>query len=190
MKQNDKIRVSKILREFNIGLNTFNNELSFLDLPKLSINSILSRDDYDFLREYFSSNELKDIDTLLTKITKKRKILSLLFLHNIVNLDNLGVLRKRQLFNFIQQKESSNILCPKFDGYTESNYSTLLRWYKTWCMKPKRIQKEEIEKASKLSNIDEDYYENTKKSNSYNTIDYEAIIFGALRDGNGDLFGF
>ncbi len=177
------MRVIQILRELNIGLTSLNQEMRFLRLPELQANDNVSEADFSFIKEYFQSTEMKELEILNKKVTDQKMLLKNLFLKNSINIDKMGQLVKIQFFNYINENENS-ITKPKVDFYSETNFLKLYDWYINW-RKLTKEQQLEIE----IKTLETDGKENRKFRDS-SVIDEESNIMSALRNGYGDLYGF
>ena len=75
-------RVSQLLIQLNIGLETLNRELTHMNVPLVDINSKLSDLDCAYLEDYFKSKEMVALDNAYSMVVKCRKQLDIFFLHN------------------------------------------------------------------------------------------------------------
>lgn len=178
------MRIINVLKDLNIGLETLNNELSFLGIHIVSINDKISEKDYAFLKNYFASEELKQVDRLNMQIKIQREALKKLFLKNNPNPRSMGEFERRQYFNLIIKNESHNITMPKVKEYSEENFWKLISWYENW------MKKSLIERENAIIQQVEEIVESRTKRMGGCVIDEEAKIMSALSHGEGDIFGF
>lgn len=129
------MKVLKLLVELNIGLSTLNDELNWLGLPTVQINDKLSEEDCSFLKAYFNSQEMKEIDALSNQINERHHALRYFFLRDKKSPFNMGEMEKRQLFYIIFNKCKSVKECPKIEEYSEDSFWTLYNWYSSWVTK-------------------------------------------------------
>lgn len=181
------MRVIKILRELNIGLASLNQEMKFLKLPEFQINDKISEADYSFIKSYFQSTEMKDLEILIKKVNEQKMLLKKFFLKEPLDIYKMGQLVKMQLFNYINEQEHS-ITKPKINTYSETNFLKLYNWYINW-IKLTKIQQLEREEEYMVELLGTQHEAN-RKSRDFSVIDEESNIMSALCDGYGDIYGF
>lgn len=177
------MRIINVLKNLNIGLETLNNELSFLGIHIVSINDKISEKDYAFLKKYFSSEELKQVDRLNMQIQIQREALKKLFLKSNPSPHSMGEFERKQYFNLIIKSERHNITMPKVIEYSEENFWKLISWYEKW------MKKSPIERENEIMQ-EEEIIESRTKRRKECVIDEETKIMSALSHGEGDIFGF
>lgn len=162
------MRVNQLLRELNIGLDSFNEELSNLGLPQLNLNTKLSEKDYTFIKDYFCSEEMKQLDNLKKKISEIYKNISEIrlslkyfFLKTNKVPSEMGTFEKMQFFKCIIEKERKNVLKPNVEDYSEENFWILYNWFIDWnkMSKPEQIR------------ITEEYWNNVIKEIEFKETD-------------------
>ena len=77
------MRIVQILRELNISLTSLNQEMKFLRLPEFQLNDKVSDADYSFIKEYFLSEEMKELEILIQRVNDQRMLLKKIFLLQI-----------------------------------------------------------------------------------------------------------
>lgn len=191
--------IKDILQLFNINMKILNRELSFLGIPNLpetAINAILRPNWYYFLQEYFGSKEWKNICNHY-EVAKSRKSLQFLFLkgfrsymnsHLGFGVDYLSDWGKFQLSHLTLQNK---VLFDEYNYLTNGPFFHLVEWYDRWCEKfISATTQEESVMNKELEVVIREFKQCDSIQKRADTIDHEKLIYGALRDGNGDLFGF
>ena len=102
------IRVSKLLKQLNIGLSTLNEGVMIMHLPPLRLNTKLSDEDGKFLADYFNSAEMKALDKAQLEVISCRNRLNHFFLHDIKPIEELGLMEKRLYFKWIMSLGDQN----------------------------------------------------------------------------------
>lgn len=179
------MRIVQILRELNISLTSLNQEMKFLRLPEFQLNDKVSDADYSFIKEYFQSEEMKELEILIQRVNDQRMLLKKIFLKTNKGIDNMGLLEKMQLFYYLKKQDDS-ITKPKVEVYSEANLLKLYNWYINWA-KLSKVQQKEREEI-----IETQLEENRrlKELNEFNVVDEEDSIMSALSNGYGDVYGF
>lgn len=179
------MRIIQILRELNISLTSLNQEMKFLKLPEFQLNDKVSDADYSFIKEYFQSEEMKELEILIQRVNDQKMLLKKIFLKTGKRIDDMGHLEKMQLFYYLNKQEGS-ITKPKVEVYSEANLLKLYNWYTNWS-KLTKVQQKEREKI-----IETQLEENRrlKELREFNAIDEEDSIMSALSNGYGDIYGF
>ena len=159
--------------------------MKFLRLPEFQLNDKVSDADYSFIKEYFQSEEMKELEILIQRVNDQRMLLKKIFLKTNKGIDNMGLLEKMQLFYYLKKQDDS-ITKPKVEVYSEANLLKLYNWYINWA-KLSKVQQKEREEI-----IETQLEENRrlKELNEFNVVDEEDSIMSALSNGYGDVYGF
>ena len=83
------MRIVQILRELNISLTSLNQEMKFLRLPEFQLNDKISDADYSFIKEYFQSEEMKELEILIQRVNDQRMLLKKIFLKTNKGIEDL-----------------------------------------------------------------------------------------------------
>lgn len=184
-------RVSQLLIQLNIGLDTLNRELTHMNVPLVDINSKLSDLDCAYLEDYFKSKEMVALDNAYSMVIKCRKQLDIFFLHNNKTIDQLGEIERTLYFNWIIEHGKKYISFQKqFPNaaslvLSEDTFKSLYEWFNSWRTKSEEeIVLAESEATEKI--IDDMQPKNKTKKCS----DEETSIMSALKHGGGDVYGF
>lgn len=125
------MKILDILKIFNCGLNSLNQELQNLGLNfSFSINSKISFEDYCFLFKLLT--EKKKEEELLNEIRCIRKGIKNLYLENSSDPQSMGKLERMQFYNYLLTIEEDSILMPYVDSYSEENFWKVYNWHKEW----------------------------------------------------------
>ena len=125
------MKIITILREFNWGLQSFNDVINKLGLSyKFSYNSRISIEDYEFLKKLLI--ELKKEEKLLNEIREVREGIKTLCLRDNQDPHKMGELEKRQLFRLLLNQPLESLLMPQIDEYTEDNFWIIFDWNTEW----------------------------------------------------------
>lgn len=193
--------IKEVLQLFNINMTILNRELSLLGIPNFpetAINARLWPNWYYFLCEYFSSEEWKNICNGY-EVSRNRTSLKFLFLkgfrryvngesHLGIGVDHLSDWGRLQLSHLTLQ---SKVLFNEYNYLTNMPFFHLVEWYDRWCDKfVSTTPQEESVMNKELEDVIKEFKQCASIQKSADTIDHEKLIYGALRDGNGDLFGF
>ena len=159
--------------------------MKFLRLPEFQLNDKVSDADYSFIKEYFQSEEMKELEILIQRVNDQRMLLKKIFLKTNKGIDNMGLLEKMQLFYYLKKQDDS-ITKPKVEVYSEANLLKLYNWYINWA-KLSKVQQKEREEI-----IETQLEENRrlKELSEFNVVDEEDSIMSALSNGYGDVYGF
>ena len=121
------MKIITILREFNWGLQSFNDVINKLGLSyKFSYNSRISIEDYEFLKKLLI--ELKKEEKLLNEIREVREGIKTLCLRDNQDPHKMGELEKRQLFRLLLNQPLESLLMPQIDEYTEDKFWIIFDW--------------------------------------------------------------
>lgn len=95
-------RVSMLLKQLNIGLDTLNRELLHMGQPIIdNINTKLSDLNYFFLVDYFQSQEMNALDKATEELNKCRRKLDDFFLREFKPIDQMSEIEKSLYFKWI-----------------------------------------------------------------------------------------
>lgn len=186
------MRVSQLLKHLNISLDTLNQELIHMHYPQVDLNSKVSDNDYVFLSSYFASEEMDALTNAYLEVAKCRHKLDVFFLKAFKPIDQLGNIEKllyfKWIINYGHQFLSFQILFPNAASLTfsEDVFEKLYKWYENWKSKEENErEKEENDALNKFIDNNTEYICPIKTP-----IDEETAIMSALKNGNGDVFGF
>lgn len=193
-------RVSMLLKQLNIGLDTLNRELSYMGQPIIdNVNAKLSDLNYAFLVNYFQSQEMNALDKATVELSKCRRKLNNFFLREFKPIDQMSEIEKSLYFKWIIRYGGKYIsfqrLFPNAKSlvFSETIFEQLYKWYEMWMTKSEeekrqeeKRQEEKIAREEKWNNIT--WTATPLKSGI--CIDEETAIMSALKNGNGDAFGF
>lgn len=188
-------RVSMLLKQLNIGLDTLNRELSYMGQPIIdNVNAKLSDLNYAFLVNYFQSQEMNALDKATVELSKCRRKLNNFFLREFKPIDQMSEIEKFLYFKWIIGYGGTYIsfqrLFPNAKSlvFSETIFEQLYKWYEMWMTKSEeeKRQEEKIAREEKWNNIT--WTATPLKSGI--CIDEETAIMSALKNGNGDAFGF
>ena len=188
-------RVSTLLKQLNIGLDTLNRELSHMGQPIIdNVNAKLSDLNYAFLVDYFQSQEMDALNKAVEELNKCRRKLDDFFLREFKPIDQMSEIEKSLYFKWIirygGKYTSFQRLFPnaKSLAFSETIFEQLYKWYERWIMKSEEEKQNEENKAreEKWNNITYSF----APLKSGNCIDEETAIMSALKNGYGDAFGF
>ena len=188
-------RASMLLKQLNIGLDTLNRELSYMGQPIIdNVNAKLSDLNYAFLVDYFQSQEMTSLNKAVEELNKCRRKLDDFFLREIKPIDQMSEIEKSLYFKWIIGYGGKYIsfqrLFPNAKSlvFSETIFEQLYKWYEMWMTKSEeeKRQEEKIAREEKWNNIT--WTATPLKSGI--CIDEETAIMSALKNGNGDAFGF
>lgn len=187
-------RVSMLLMQLNIGLDTLNRELLHMGQPIININTKLSDLNYIFLVDYFQSQEMNALDKATEELNKCRRKLDDFFLREFKPIDQMSEIEKSLYFKWIIRYGGKYIsfqnLFPNANSlvFSETIFEQLYKWYEMWMTKSEEEKRQEEKKArdEKWNNIT--FSVTPLKSGV--CIDEETAIMSALKNGYGDAFGF
>lgn len=74
--------------------------MKFLKLPEFQLNDKVSDADYSFIKEYFQSEEMKELEILIQRVNDQKMLLKKIFLKTGKRIDDMGHLEKMQLFYY------------------------------------------------------------------------------------------
>lgn len=185
-------RVSQLLKQLNVGLDTLNQELIRMQYPQVNLNTKLSDFDCAFLLDYFMSKEMTALTNAYLEVAKCRKELDGFFLHSFKPIEHLGEIEKMLYFKWIigygHKFLSFQLLFPNAFSleYSEDIFEKMYKWYDEWRSKSDYDkEKEEDEALDKI--IDND---TPPDRPTVIRPDEETAIMSALKYGYGDAFGF
>ena len=188
-------RVSMLLKQLNIGLDTLNRELSYMGQPIIdNVNAKLSDLDYTFLVDYFQSQEMNALNKAVEEMNKCRRKLDDFFLREFKPIDKMSEIEKSLYFKWIIRYGGKYISFqhsfPNASSlaFSETVFEQLYKWYEMWMTKSEEEKREEEKKAR-----DENWNNITWTATPLKSgicIDEETAIMSALKNGNGDAFGF
>lgn len=188
-------RVSMLLKQLNIGLDTLNRELSYMGQPIIdNVNAKLSDLDYTFLVDYFQSQEMNALNKAVEEMNKCRRKLDDFFLQEFKPIDKMSEIEKSLYFKWIIRYGGKYISFqhsfPNASSlvFSETVFEQLYKWYEMWMTKSEEEKQKEEKKArdERWNNIT--WTATPLKSGT--SIDEETAIMSALKNGNGDAFGF
>ena len=188
-------RVSMLLKQLNIGLDTLNRELKYMGQPIIdNVNAKISDLNYVFLVNYFQSQEMNALNKATEELNKCRRKLAEFFLREVKPIDQMSEIEKSLYFKWIIRYGGKYIsfqrLFPNANSlvFSETIFEQLYKWYDMWMTKSEeeKRQEEKIAREEKWNNIT--WTATPLKSGI--CIDEETAIMSALKNGNGDAFGF
>lgn len=142
------MKVLDVLKEFNCGLNSLNNEIHKLGLTiDFSINTRISEEDYNYLAKLLA--EIRKEEELKRELFILREGISNLFLRDGCDPNLMGELQKRQYYNHILSKEEESVLIPNLGEYSEKNFWAIYYWYIEWNKKSVYEKKLDIDEFIK-----------------------------------------
>jgi hypothetical protein len=184
------IRVSKLLKQLNIGLSTLNEEMRIMLLPPLNLNTNLTDEDGKFIFDYFNSDEMEALNKAQLEVISCRNRLNHFFLHDIKPIEELGSMEKRLYFKWIMRigdqyasfRYSFSVY--RYQEFSEEIFTKIYEWYVSWNAKSSEEQyaieahfRKKIADAVSFSVVEE-------------SPDDEYTIMKAIENGYGDIFGF
>lgn len=185
-------RVSQLLKQLNIGLDTLNQELAHMQYSQVNLNSKLSDLDYEFLSDYFMSEEMSALTNAYIEVAKCRQKLDVFFTHSFKPMEQLGEIEKLLYYKWIidygHKYLSFQALFPNAYsmGFSEDSFERLYKWYEDW------KSKSEIERKNKEDEALNEFIESDLHPVPSTKMcpDEETAIMSALKYGYGDVFGF
>ena len=188
-------RVSMLLKQLNIGLDTLNRELKYMGQPIIdNVNEKLSDLNYVFLLNYFQSQEMNALNKATDELNKCRRKLDDFFLREFKPIDQMCEIEKSLYFKWIIRYGGKFIsfqrLFPNANhlDFSETIFEQLYKWYEMWMMKSEEEKRKEEKKARDESWNNINWTATPLKSGI--CIDEETAIMSALKNGYGDAFGF
>ena len=184
------IRVSKLLKQLNIGLSTLNEEMRIMQLPPLNLNTNLTDEDGKFIFEYFNSDEMEALNKAQLEVISCRNRLNHFFLHDLKPIEELGLMEKRLYFKWIMSigdqyasyRYSFGVY--RYHGFSEEIFAKIYGWYVSWNAKS----------CEEQYAIEAHFRKKIAESVSFSVVedapDDEYMIMKALENGYGDIFGF
>lgn len=185
-------RVSQLLKQLNIGLDTLNQELAHMQYPQVNLNSKLSDFDYKFLSDYFMSEEMSALTNAYLEVAKCRQKLDVFFTHSFKPMEQLGEIEKLLYFKWIidygHKYLSFQALFPNTYSmeFSEDSFERLYKWYENW------KSKSDLERKNKEDEALDEFIESDSHPVTSTKMcpDEETAIMSALKHGCGDVFGF
>lgn len=184
-------RVSQLLRQLNIGLDSLNRELAHMRQAQVEINTKLSDSDYLFLLDYFKSDEMVALDNAYKEVAKCRKELDAFFLHEFKPIDQLGEIERLLYYNWIigfgRKFVSFQRLFPANSSkeFSVEEFEKLYRWYESWKLKTEsERQTDEDLAVESIVNTEQPSIPIKRLP------DGETAIMSSLKHGFGDVYGF
>lgn len=187
-------RVSLLLKQLNIGLDTLNRELSHMGQSTVDINSKMSDTDFAFLLDYFQSQEMDALDRAYQEMNRCRRKLDDFFLREFKPIDQMSEIEKSLYFKWIIRYGGKYVsfqrLFPNANAlvFSETIFEQLYKWYEMW-MKKSEEEKRQEEKTVREEIWNKITFDVTPLKKRI-CIDEETAIMSALKNGNGDAFGF
>ena len=184
-------RVSQLLKQLNVGLDTLNQELIHMQYPQVNLNTKLSDLDCAFLSDYFMSKEMTALTNAYMEVARCRKELDGFFLHSFKPIEHLGEIEKMLYFKWIigygHEFLSFQLLFPNAFSleYSEDIFEKMYKWYDEWKSKSDYDREKEEDEALDKFIDDDTPPERPKKI----CPDEETAIMSALKHGYGDVFG-
>ena len=184
-------RVSQLLKQLNVGLDTLNQELIHMQYPQVNLNTKLSDLDCAFLSDYFMSKEMTALTNAYMEVARCRKELAGFFLHSFKPIEHLGEIEKMLYFKWIigygHEFLSFQLLFPNAFSleYSEDIFEKMYKWYDEWKSKSDYDREKEEDEALDKFIDDDTPPERPKKI----CPDEETAIMSALKHGYGDVFG-
>lgn len=190
------MRVYEILKSYNIGIDSLNDYLEFAGLDKVNVNSRLDEIDYNYICKLLNSSHISKYDEVLSTMHKNlqqiKKELQKELLNVNMPVDNIGLLQRKYLFKKIMNDYFKvivkNHLLSSLDYSNESFEKLYLLWSSGELkkMEKQRYMLSEEDEATLYDSICSE----KEKENCIKLVDGESEIMSALRNGNGDKYGF
>lgn len=184
------IRVSKLLKQLNIGLSTLNEEMRIMQLPPLNLNTNLTDEDGKFIFDYFNSDEMEALNKAQLEVISCRKRLNHFFLQEIKPIEELGLMEKRLYFKWIMSIGDQyasfrySFWVYRYHDFSEEIFAKIYEWYVSWNAKSNEEQ----------FAIEAHFRKKIAESVSFSVVedapDDEYMIMKAIENGCGDAFGF
>lgn len=174
-------------------LDVLNWVLLYIKHSPVKQESALSNLDYIFFEWFFRTTQMRNLVEEYKELEKRRRELSQsflnIFLKEIKPIDQMGMIERQFYFKWIidygQKFSSFQIIFHNASSweYSEEKFTLLYKWYKSWCLKSKEDIELEEKKAIHA-------YFNSQPIKIKRCPDEETAIMSALKNGNGDAFGF
>lgn len=186
------MRAYAIMKKYNIGIETLNDYLNLIGFEKIDFNTKIEDSDFEFICKMLESNCVKEYDDIIDnyyiKLYRARKKIRKEFTGKMPRYEDMCLLLKKYYFIKIKNEYKSTIDyfdLPVSDNYSEESFSYLYNNYVNF----------------KLDELKEKhdgycYYHDDESKKDYdydyddNVIDDESKIMSALRNGEGDKYGF
>lgn len=184
--------IHEILRRHNIGLQTLNKYLGLVGLGEVEANTKLDEHDSVLFERLLSSNNLKEYERIAKEMNKRIAALRKELMAEILLIESMGLMQRKYYYRTIRSRFLPTIInfhLPFPKEYSDEAFERLYKMYVSGRLKDYGKHRLSCLDLGPVGDIGDVEYKVYPICNRYD-VDEETMIMAALKNGDGDMFGY